>query len=473
MSNPVSSGAARVRPGSAAERVGARLRQAIAAGMPGDPLPSVRALVAELHVSAATVSQAIAQLHREGLVVAQPGHGTFIAERAVPALPRDHGWQSVVLGEGLPTDALQALIAETPPGALPLGSGYMDSSLQPLGMLARITAQALRRADAWERTPCAGIEPLRAWFANEAGGSLRASDVIIVQGAQAAISTAVRAIARPGASILVESPTYVGIIAVARALGLRPVPVPCDSDGIRPDLLRAAFAASGARVLFCQPCYANPTGACLPAERQAAVLAAAREAGAFVIEDDYARDLTLQGRPPPSLVSTDDDHVIYIRSMTKSIAPSLRVAALCARGPVLARLRASRIIDDFFVPGVLQQVTLAFVTSAIWPRHLKQLQQSLRERQAVACAALARHMPSARLALVPQGGFSLWLELPPHVDDMALVRRAALDGVSVSPGRHWFPAEPEGSFVRLSIAAAPPGDIEEGIARLGAILDSL
>jgi DNA-binding transcriptional MocR family regulator len=473
MSNTSSSSPGHVRPGSAAERVGARLRQAIAAGLPGDPLPSVRALVAELHVSAATVSQAIAQLHREGLVVAQPGHGTFIAERAVPALPRDHGWQSLVLGEGLPTDALQALIAETPPGALPLGSGYTDSSLQPVAMLARITAQALRRPDAWERTPCAGIEPLRAWFAHEAGGSLRASDVIIVQGAQAAISTAVRAIARPGASILVESPTYVGVIAVARALGLRPVPVPCDEGGIRPDLLRAAFAASGARVLYCQPCYTNPTGTCLPAERQAAVLAAAREAGAFIIEDDYARDLTLHGRPPPSLVSTDDDHVIYIRSMTKSIAPSLRVAALCARGPVLARLRASRIIDDFFVPAVLQEVTLAFVTSAIWPRHLKELQRALRERQAVAVAALARHVPSARLALVPQGGFSLWVELPPEVDEMALVRRAALDGVSVSPGRHWFPAEPEGSFMRLSIAAAPPGDIEEGIARLGAIVGSL
>ena len=124
-------------------------------------------------------------------------------------------------------------------------------------------ARAARRPAAWSRGPVEGLEELRAWFAREAGGHVRAHDVVVCPGGQAALSTAFRALAAPGEPVLVESPTYQGAVAAARAAGLRAVPVPADATACGPDLLADAFALTGARVFYCQPLYANPHGATL------------------------------------------------------------------------------------------------------------------------------------------------------------------------------------------------------------------
>jgi len=108
---------------------------------------------------------------------------------------------------------------------------------------------------------------------------------------------------------------------VARALGLRPVPVPLDAAGIRADLLEAAFASSGARALYLQPAFSNPSGITLSPERRQDVLRLAERAGAFVIEDDYARDLGFGVAPHAPLFREGGDRVVYIRSLTKSTAP--------------------------------------------------------------------------------------------------------------------------------------------------------
>jgi DNA-binding transcriptional MocR family regulator len=269
--------------------------------------------------------------------------------------------------------------------------------------------------------------------------------------------------------VLVESPTYIGAIAVARASGLRLVPVPSDEDGVRPELLEAAFATSGARVFYCQPSFSNPTGATLPASRRREVVDLARKFGAFVIEDDYARDLEFDGRPLDTLASRDDGHVIYLRSLTKSVAPSMRVAALCARGPVMARLRASRVLDDFFVARPVQETAAEFVASAAYERHLKRLRDSLSDRIRVLDESVRATWPGARLALVPRGGFSAWVALPQGSDDVDFVARAVRAGVTVSPGSSWYPAEAPAAGIRLSVAGADPEEIRAGITRLAAL----
>lgn len=185
-----------------------------------------------------------------------------------------------------------ATLATPAPGVIELNGGYLHPTLQPERALAAALARAGRRPGAWSRPPVGGVSELRAWFAREIGGpggSLAASDVLITAGGQSALTAAVRALAPPGAPVLVESPTYPGMLAVARASGLRPVPVPVDADGVRTDLLADAFRASGARLFVCQPLFQNPSGTVLAAERRREVLRVARAAGAFVVEDDFAR----------------------------------------------------------------------------------------------------------------------------------------------------------------------------------------
>ncbi|NED83207.1 PLP-dependent aminotransferase family protein, partial [Streptomyces sp. SID11233] len=234
-------------------------------------------------------------------------------------------------------------------------------------------------------------------------------------GGQSALATALRALAPPGAPVLVESPTYPGMLAVARATGLRPVPVPADTDGVRPELLAAAFRATGARVFVCQPLFQNPTGAVLARARRAEVLRIAREAGAFIVEDDFARRLVHDdaGPLPPPLAADDPDGVVvHVCSLTKVTSPSLRVGALAARGPVLERLRAIQVVDSFFVPRPIQEAALELVGTPTWSRHLRSLSSELRARRTAMTVALRGELPALAVPHIPAGGGSLWVGLP-------------------------------------------------------------
>lgn len=428
----------------------------------------MRELTARHQASPVTVAEAIRRLAAEGLIEARSGKGTFVAAPPERRRAPDLSWQTVALGPGMPGESdMQALLALPPAGAIPLSGGYLDPDLQPAAALGAALSRAARQPASWQRGPVEGREDLRAWFAREAGGGLHASDMVICSGGQAALSTALRALTAPGDTVLVESPTYLGALAAARAAGLRVVPVPADADGVLPDQLSAAFARTGARLFYCQPLHANPHGATLANHRRPQVAEAVRAAGAFVIEDDYARDLTIDGEPPPPLTADDPDgHVIYLRSLTKSAAPSLRVAAIGARGPAGARLRAARLLDDFFVAGPLQQATVDFVTAPAWHRHRRTLRTALRTRREALLTALRRHLPHLVPRTIPSGGLHLWTRLPDGTDDMALAAAAATEGVIVFPGHPWHAAEPPAPHLRLTYAATPPDHMDEAVRRL-------
>lgn len=437
---------------------------------PGDRLPSVRELTRRYRAGPVTVSGVLAQLAREGQIVTRPGHGTFVAAPTTAAPAVDLAWQTLALaGRAALPGYIQDLFRTPPPDSLPLGSGYPDESVQPLNLLQTALGRASRRPGLWARPPPEGVEALRAWFARELGEAYRASDVLIVPGGQAALSTALRALIPIGAPLLVESPTYYGVLAAAGAAGIPTVPVPADADGVRPDLLDAAFRATGAKAVYLQPLYANPTGAVLTPHRRAAVLAAAERAGAFVIEDDYARGLTLDGEAPLPLAAVAPGRVVYLRSLTKLTAPGLRVAALVARGPAFTRLRHARVVEEYFQAAPLQETALDVVTSRGWSRHLNSLQTALRERRDALTTAARLHWPQASVTLVPAGGYNVWVKLPGGMSDVEFAERAARAGVHVGAGSGFFPAEPDGAFLRLSYAAARPSAIEEGIVRLASL----
>jgi DNA-binding transcriptional MocR family regulator len=438
-----------------------------AAGLePGARLPSVRELMAAHGVGPVTVQRAVALLAARGVVDPRPGRGTFVVRRTAEAAAPDFAWQTLALGPRRISDGgLEDLLAPPEPGIHVLGAGYLPADLQPLGALSQALARAARRPGAWDRMPLEGTPQLRGWFAAQAGGGVGESDVIVCLGGQASLAACLRGLAAPGAPVLVESPTYLGALAAARAAGLAPVPVPCDRDGVLPDQLERAFAATGARVFYCQPTFANPHGAVLTAERRAQVLEVAREAAAFVIEDDSFRDLVLEGEPPAPLLHADPDgHVVYVRSLTKAAAPGLRISAVVARGPAAARLRPTRMVEGMLVPGALQEAAVELVTAPGWPRHLTRARAALRERRDALLAALRTELGLTPAR--PRGGMHAWVALEPGEDDVALAARAARAGVRVSPGRPYFPAEPSGPFLRVTFAAEPPERLAAGVRLL-------
>ncbi len=438
----------------------------------GSKLPSYRALQQRYRLSPATVQRLLMILAQRGLVVTRPGSGTYTAARRRSATVPDVGWQTLALGSraGLGPE-LERLVEPPPPEAVPLASGFLDATLQPLGLLAAAASRAARRPAAWSRLPAAGLPELRSHFAAETGAALTGQDVLITTGGQAALSAVFRHLCAPGDPVIVESPTYVGALAAARAAGLMLVPVPGDGDGVRPDALADALARSGARLLYLQPRYTNPTGSVLAPDRRAAVLAAAARHGAFVVEDDWVRDFDLGLPSPPPLATMDDDgHVIYLRSLSKPIAAGLRVAGLAARGPVMTRLRRGRISDDLFVAPVLQQIALDVLTAAGWSRHLGSVRRALRERRDALAGAVSTLLSDCQLALVPTGGLHLWVRLPDRCSDADVTQACAARGLAVSPGRSCFAGEPPAPYLRLSYAAADAGALVRGTAILAGVI---
>ena len=457
---------------SSIARVAAELRRLAAGGRPGDALPSSREIGARLAVGPVTVSRAVGRLVAEGLLVTEPGRGTYVAAPvpARPAAVADYGWQTVALADRM-VDAGEMCrqLAVPDPGILSLSHGYLDPLLQPTRALAEALARAARRPGAWDRPPLAGLASLRAALAALVG--VEPADVLVVPGGQAGLSTALRALVPPGAPVAVESPTYMGLLTLARAAGMRPVPVAGDEHGIRADLLAQKLALTGARLVYCQPSFANPTGTVMPPQRRAAVLAAVREAGAFLVEDDTARLLALDTEPPPALVRDDPDgHVVHLVSLTKVTAPSLRIGALVARGPAASRLRALRAVDDFFVPQPMQEAATELLGSTAWTRHRSALRRALLARRDALVAALAAHAPQLAPGPVPGGGLHLWRRLPDGTDDADVARRCELRGLLVGSGTPYHAAEPAAPYLRLTYCGEPEDRLVRATRVLGEVL---
>jgi DNA-binding transcriptional MocR family regulator len=462
---------------SSVDRVVAVVRKLVSDLPPGTRLPSTRDLSRTHGVGPVTVQRAVAALVAQGRIETRPGVGNFVA---TPRLPRrrDVSWQAAALGPprpGVPEQAGSGLRG-VPDDTIALHSGYPLPALQAGALVATAFARAAKDPAAARPAPTMGLPALRHLFADElarvAASDVVADDVLVTSGGQAALVATFRGLARPGDTVVMESPTFWGAIAAAAEAGLTVVPVAARPDGPDPAELEHVLALHRARLVYAQPAWHNPTGATWRPAVRTAVLEVLRSRGAFLVEDDWARDLALEGPPPAPLVCGDTEgHVVHVRSLTKSMAPGVRVAALVARGPAMHRIRASRWAADLYVSPVLQVAAADVLAAPAWQRHLVRLRRELLARRDALAVALREHAPLADLAALPRGGLSLWLRLPSGADPLTVAARCLQDGLAVSAGDEWFPAEPDGPYLRLGFAAAPPDSFERAARKLGSVLD--
>lgn len=441
----------------------------IVAITPGDKLPGVRELSRSLRASAATISAALARLSALGLVRAEPGRGTFVAARMQQTEP-DFAWQSQALGAArVDADRAARLGGYGTPDHIPLSWGYLAPELWPADELHRLGARAARSSRTWAMTPATGAPELRRVLAAEYGAD--PDDVLVVSGGQQGLVFAMRTLAEPGSTVITESPSYPGAILAAQSAGLTLASVPADAEGIRVDGLADELARTRARVIYLQPSYANPTGAVLSPERRRAVIELARTYGAFIVEDDWARHLGIDGRTPPPLYRSDPHgHVVTVLTLSKPASPGLRIGAIIARGPAGERLRASRTADDLCVAPMIQEVAHGLLTSPGWPRHLRRLRTELAGRRDALVAAIRTSLPEARIQATPLGGIHLWVRLPAGTDTRELGAAAYGAGLLIGDGRHFFVNEPPAPFLRLSYGAATPAQMDHGIRRLAELI---
>ncbi|MBX3093116.1 MAG: PLP-dependent aminotransferase family protein [Cryobacterium sp.] len=456
----------------------AELAEWIARAAPGVQLASTRELVARFEASPVTVQKALRTLGARGLIETRPGVGTFVRSSRMPQ-PLDFDWQTAALhGTPPPGRSASAMLRVAPQGAIALHSGYPDRSLLPERLVRAALARAARTDAALARSAVSGLAELQSWFARELEEATpngvtppSANDVIVLPGSQSGLIAAFRSLVTPGRPLLVESPTYWGASLAAAQAGVLVVPVPSGPNGPDPTMLDRAFEETGARAFYAQPNFANPTGAQWDGELTQRVLDVVRARGAFLIEDDWAHDFGITSNPIPVMARDDGGHVVYLRSLTKSVSPAIRVAAIVARGPARERIHADLSASSMYVSGVLQTAALDVVTQPAWRSHLRGLRQQLRARRDLLIDSLTEHVPLAHLTSVPRGGLNLWVRLPDTTDVAQLVAECEQSGVLIAPGVEWFPAEPSGQFIRLNYAGANPESFPQGMRVLGEVLE--
>ncbi|GAA1479706.1 PLP-dependent aminotransferase family protein [Gordonia sinesedis] len=412
------------------------------------------------------MQRALARLVADGTVETRPGEGTFVRRRASSDARGDVGWQTAALGPVRGVPPIGASLRETPGDTIAMNMGYPDADLLPVHLVRSALTRAVRAVDGGPRPPVAGSPELRRWFADELGagpsaggtGGWSEPDVLIAAGGQAALTAAFRGLAAPGDRIVMESPTYWGAIGAARQAGLTIVPVPRVDGAPSAADLDTALATTGARLCYVQPTFANPTGDVWSPAQRRDILDVAVAHGAFLVEDDWAHDFAIDTDQVPPLATADTDgHVVYVRSLTKSLSPTLRVAGVLARGPARRRIEGALVHSDLYVSPVLQTAALDVVSRAAWRTHRQRLPRLLQERRDALADAM-RTVDGIQLRR-PAGGLHLWVRLPDigptgaPVESADVAARALTAGLAVSPGAEWFPAEPTGPYLRLSYAA--------------------
>jgi DNA-binding transcriptional MocR family regulator len=458
-------------------RIVTALRDWIADAPAGAKLPSTRSLVVRYEASPVTVQKALRTLTGQGLIESRPGVGTFV--RAVrTARPSDFGWQTAALGSlRNRLSSSPATLRPTPFDAIALHGGYPDRELLPQRLIRAALARAGRNDSALASAPVSGLPELQSWFASELAAAAPvgvspplASDVLVIPGSQSGLSSVFRALVADGRPLLIESPSYWGAILAAAQAGVRLVPVPSGPAGPDPAEVARAFEETGARAFYAQPNYANPTGTQWSPDTAQRILEVIKTYGAFLIEDDWAHDFGITTDPTPVAAQDDNGHVVYIRSLTKSVSPALRVAAIIARGPARDRIVADHAATSMYVSGVIQTAALDIVTQPGWQTHLRGLRQQLRSRRDLLADSIEQHAPLAHLAALPPGGLHLWLRLPDTTDLPAFIRECEAHKVLIAPGNDWFPAEPTGPYVRLNFSGPNPGIYPEAARIIGRIL---
>ncbi len=308
-----------------------------------------------------------------------------------------------------------------------------------------------------------GYVPLRAWVAERHG--VDPAQVLVTNGSMQADAFLFDELVATGDTVVVERPTYDRTLLSLGNRGADVRMVELESDGIDIAALEALLA-SGAKPKLAHiiPNFQNPAGYTLSAAKRARLLELAREHSFTVFEDDPYIALRFAGESLPTMVSQAPDVVVYASSFSKTVCPGIRVGYLVGPEALIARI-AKRATSTYISPNmVAQAIVNQFCRSGQIEKSIETVRDALRERAETLCAALSTHLPDARF-VAPEGGYFLWVELPPGTDVSALFDAAAQRGVAFVKGTD-FLLEGGGNSLRLAYSGVTPAEIEEGISRL-------
>lgn len=445
----------------------------------GDRVPSIRGLRRQQGVSVSTVLQAYFWLENQGWIEPRPQSGFYVRVPYTDLVPEPE-FQCKV---SVPTDVgISGVLDDVVKcigdhAMVPLGAASASPALYPSARLNKIVNKIARNhpMHSARYEQATGLESLRRQVARRATGfgcTFSPNDVIITCGGMEALNLALRAVARSGDVVAIESPTYFAILHVIESLGMKAIEIPTHPrNGMDLDALSRAIRKHSVRACFTIANGHNPLGFVLDDEYKKNLVGLLTRHNVPLIEDDIYGDLAFNGTRPKTAKAFDTENLVLLcSSFSKVLAPGFRVGWIEAGRyrDVVGRLK---FINTLGSPSLPQLAISEFIESGGYDRYLRNLRQTLAQQVQRHSQAVAKYFPEGTKISRPAAGYVLWVELPPSIDSWKLYRAAAAQKISIVPGMIFSPTRRFGNHIRLSCGHPLSDSMERAIATLGKLCE--
>jgi DNA-binding transcriptional MocR family regulator len=463
-----------------------RYRQAIESGalLPSQRLPSVRALMRTHDVSLSTALQACRVLEEQGWVEARPRSGYFVRRPARSSIAPLREPESLAAFD--PSDyvgmhdrtSMYVAKCAAQPIKVNLGGAVAAPEAYPMEILQRAMTRVLKQQPGLlvQPVPIHGESALRQVLAQralEVGVQVSPDEVVITYGCTEAMNLALRAVAGPGDTIAVESPTYFGILQIIESLGMRALEIPASPQhGMSVEALTLALSThADIKAVVLVPNYHNPLGSVMPDEDKSRIAALCATHDVPVIEDDIYGRLHDGPSLPRALKSWDrTGNVIYCASAHKTFAPGFRLGWIMA-GRWRARVEMLKYTNTRPNESLVQLAAAEVMGSRVYDRHLHKLRASLVQWRNQTIDAIAECFPAGTRLSPPRGGLVLWVELPDGTSSDRVFDMALREGIRVAPGTLFSNSGRFAHFMRICAGQPFTPAINGAIRKLADLVD--
>ncbi|HEX8149896.1 MAG TPA: PLP-dependent aminotransferase family protein [Pyrinomonadaceae bacterium] len=382
---------------------------------------------------------------------------------------------------GMGASAIREILKVTErPEVISFAGGLPAPEVFPVEDLARAHAEVFAEegAQACQYSTTEGWGPLREWIAarmrKRGVAGAAPGRVLVTSGSQQGIDLVAKIFLDPGDCVVVEDPCYLAALQVFRGFEAETLAVGSDDEGLRVGEVERAIERAPRRPKFIYVVsqFHNPKGTTLSLARRRRLLEVARRFGVPVVEDDPYGELRYSGVPVPPLAALDDGGlVIYLSTFSKTLSPGMRVGWAHASEEVFGALVRAKQAADLHTNTIQQRAAARLLASFDFDAHVNRIKAVYGERRDVMLSALAEYFPTEARWTRPDGGLFLWVELPEGVRAEELFEEAIRERVAFVPGAPFFAGEPRRNFMRLNFSNSTPALIEEGVRRLGNLLE--
>jgi DNA-binding transcriptional MocR family regulator len=444
---------------------------------PGDRLPSIRHLSQQKRLSISTVMQALRLLEDRGLIEARPQAGFYVRHRArnLVAATEAQGIKEPTY-VGINNLLMQVLRANKLSDALQLGLALPPEELLPVKRLQQTMSAVVRRCpELLTQEGCFDInEPnfVRQVIRRTADwGRIEPREIIATNSCTEAMSLCLRAVAQPGDTIAIESPTYFVLLQLIESLGMKALEIPTDpKTGLSIDALELAIREGLVQACMLVPNANNPLGCIMPEANKKRLAGLLTQYDIPLIENDIYRDLCFTAeRPWPVKAYDSSGHVLLCSSFSKVVSPSARVGYIVA-GRYVQQVAYLKYVSSGGTNHFIQAVLADFIGGSGYDSQVRRMRRAMAQRVARMSDAVSEYFPAECSVSAPQGGSVLWVQMPEQVDALALHRAAIGQGIGFIPGPLFSASGKFGNYLRLNCSNGWTADIDGALRRLGVLV---